>query len=205
MMWSFCAGTNLKAYLYREDCAPILKIGLSILDPVLQKQEIQNGSHEGNVSHANGKQSLLSSEAHTALTLANQHLCKLQWDLLAEESRTVEKLVINGFRFMSYRQLVCDSAIFFQPLNSHILVPGFIDLIRVCEEGEDWLVVWQLLPVPTSLVIANPSMDTQNSGPKFGLTIRLWALKLSQSPNQCTTVSVSLGQREHWLWSAWIK
>ena len=118
---------------------------------------------------------MLSSEAHTALTLANQHLRKLQRDLLAEESQTVEKLVINGFQFTSHCQLVHDSTVFFQPLDSHILVPGFIDSIRVCEEGEDWLVVRRLLPVPTSLVIANPF----NGYPEFGAEI--WSDKPSLS------------------------
>lgn len=151
-------------------------MSLPILDPVLQKKEIQNENHGGiHISHVNRKQDILSSDAQAALTIANRHFHKLQRPLLAEESRSVESLMINDFRFTTFRQLVHDSAVFFQPLDSQTLVPGYVDSIRVCEKGEDWLIVRRLLPLSKSLATANPFHEY----PEFGA--ELWSDKPSSS------------------------
>lgn len=174
MMRSFCAGTNLKAYLHREDCAPVLKMSLPILNPVLQKQEFQNASHDSTCLPPVDKKDMLSSETRAALTRANEQLSRLQRSLLAEESRRVESLVINGLHFTTRSHLVRNSAVLFRPLNSQALVPGYIDSIRVCKSGEHWVSVRRLLglspPLPT-----NPF----NLYPEFGA--ELWSDKLSPS------------------------
>ena len=195
MMRSFCAGTNLKAYLHREDCAPVLKMSLSILDPVLQKQEFQNERYDSTWVSPVDKKDALSSETHAAFMHANQQLHKLQQPLLLEESRRVEGLVINGLRFTSRSHLARDSAVLFQPLDSQALVPGYVDSIRVCKSGEHWVTVRRLLPLSTPLP-TNPFNEYPEFGAEFSsdkLSSSVEVIPISQPIYHCASQPWSKG------------
>jgi hypothetical protein len=134
----------LKAYLYREDCAPVLKTALPILDAIWSKQDGRPSSLP--VAHSGSAE--LPDDIKKSLALANGRLKALNLAPLSADGAWTSSTWINGVHFTTRRKHKRDSAVFFRSLIDQSLIPGHIEFIRTSTQGQDWLVLRKLKSLP---------------------------------------------------------
>ena len=161
-MRSYCEGANLKAYLYREDCVPVLKVALPVLDALWTKQDgrpsISQTARPGSAE--------ISDDIKKALASANVRLNSLNTPPLFADGAWTPSIWINGIQITTRRKNKSNSAVFFHSLFDQSLVPGHVEFIRTGTQGQDWLVCRRFKSLPVR------QDDPFRDYPEFGAELR---------------------------------
>ena len=162
-MRSYCEGANLKAYLYREDCVPVLKVTLPVLDAVWTKQD--GGPSTSQTARPGSAE--VPDDIKQALVSANVRLNSLNIPPLFADGVWAPSIWINGAQITTRRKNKSNSAVFFHSLLDQSLVPGHVEFIRTGSQGQDWLVLRRF-----KSLLKHRLDDPFRDYPEFGAELR---------------------------------
>jgi hypothetical protein len=190
MLMSFCAASNLRGFLHRSDCPPVLKSCATILENCVGKErgvaimtEIRalGPDTDEERQHSDipwGKEEELSSPIREAIKSIDTNL--------PTSAFFHQRCTIRGTAFTTCTASKRDSRIFFQLPNSDEPVPGVIsDIIsipvKLAEKADHYKVLYYFvirrhLPLSEEQHVADPFREY----PDFGA--QLWSDKLADEP-----------------------
>lgn len=186
MLESFCAASNIKVFLRRPGCPPILQECADLLAQCYGDQEwgsLQSdirtltGEHSptSNLSNSAGKLSDLEEELADALFATSRTLKRELpgWEF-SREAKHLKCLTVGGLQYANFSATKRNSIVFFLPSPNAIMVPGVIrQIFSICGKGKmehHHFAIHRYLP----LTVTDPFTQFED----FGASI--WSKTLSQ-------------------------